>query len=623
MPATYTDRINGLTTSLAVKAPCRVAATTNITLSGLQTISSVVLAAGDRVLLTGQTDAADNGIWVVSTSTWQRAKDFNGTRDVTKGTLVAVTATSGDVEYLELWQVTSDDPIVGTDDIDFVLAHSAPYVRVAHPAGPGIQGHFIPWTDENVDWIADRFTIGSDDPTVPSPTLTATGTATAGQSIGVRLTVDAVNHDYTYTVQSGDTLADINEALITAINADSAWEDTTLFALFADGSQYARTIGTPGVFWGVYAGWDIVPTVTNISQVGATTSFTIVQTTGILDTNPVFALSRAVTGRLGQAGDLLGTIIFYGDGDNNGTPSTGNFVYVQMGAGVVDPDINDPQGIYTISLAGGGYTQFKSSGVVVYGSPPQLGINFSGAQLLIDYDQSTAIARISNQYNTAMVLGTNNAERVRINAAGEVGVGGTAPAGNNMVVYGTDKPYQTAYNGNLAVMTTDTAAANKGGMLSLGGKGDANDFVVYGGMKGGKQSSGTNLGQLDLFTTTAAGPTNHWRITSPGHILPVTTRTYNIGAAANEVENIYLHNSAVVSSDLRGKEHVRESELGLSFLMDLKPISYTNAVGGYEPRITTVTEEVEEQIHEDVEEEFEVIEVTDGKAVILDLPPPS
>ena len=56
MPATYTDRRQGLTTAVAVKAPCRVATTANITLSGTQTVDGVALAVRDRVLVKNQTN---------------------------------------------------------------------------------------------------------------------------------------------------------------------------------------------------------------------------------------------------------------------------------------------------------------------------------------------------------------------------------------------------------------------------------------------------------------------------------------------------------------------------------------------------------------------------------------
>lgn len=117
MPATATDRLYGLTTSVAVKPPCRVAATANLALTGLQVVSSVQLVEGDRVLLTGQTNAVDNGIWLASTSAWQRAPDFDGPRDAVRGTMVI---TEFDAGITNVWQLVTPDPVqIGTSELEF------------------------------------------------------------------------------------------------------------------------------------------------------------------------------------------------------------------------------------------------------------------------------------------------------------------------------------------------------------------------------------------------------------------------------------------------------------------------------------------------------------------------
>lgn len=69
------------------KAPVRVVATENINtmLGGLQTVDSVQLAVGNRVLLCGQTDKRQNGIYVVSTGQWVRASDANTSEDLVTG----------------------------------------------------------------------------------------------------------------------------------------------------------------------------------------------------------------------------------------------------------------------------------------------------------------------------------------------------------------------------------------------------------------------------------------------------------------------------------------------------------------------------------------------------------
>ncbi|MFK4060723.1 hypothetical protein [Brucella anthropi] len=110
------DRLDGLSSSVAIKGPCRVVATANILLTGLQTIDGVSLVAGDRVLVAGQASASENGIYVVDTGPWRRARDFNKTRDVVKGTQILIT--DGAVYAQSGWYVASDDPIyVGTSDI--------------------------------------------------------------------------------------------------------------------------------------------------------------------------------------------------------------------------------------------------------------------------------------------------------------------------------------------------------------------------------------------------------------------------------------------------------------------------------------------------------------------------
>jgi hypothetical protein len=59
---------------LSWKAPVTVASLANIsTLSGLLTIDTVTLAAGETVLVKDQTNAADNGIYVVSAGAWTRS----------------------------------------------------------------------------------------------------------------------------------------------------------------------------------------------------------------------------------------------------------------------------------------------------------------------------------------------------------------------------------------------------------------------------------------------------------------------------------------------------------------------------------------------------------------------
>ena len=69
--------VDAVATGLNPKSPAQVLATTNITLSSLQTIDGYTTASGDRVLVIGQTNAANNGIYSASSGAWTRTTDAN------------------------------------------------------------------------------------------------------------------------------------------------------------------------------------------------------------------------------------------------------------------------------------------------------------------------------------------------------------------------------------------------------------------------------------------------------------------------------------------------------------------------------------------------------------------
>lgn len=112
------DRITGLGASAAIKAPCRVATTANLTeLVGLLAVDGITLADLDRVLVKSQTDQADNGIYIASTGAWTRARDCADSRDLVNGCRVYVTSgNSGPAEY----RCTTANPVlIGSSSIAF------------------------------------------------------------------------------------------------------------------------------------------------------------------------------------------------------------------------------------------------------------------------------------------------------------------------------------------------------------------------------------------------------------------------------------------------------------------------------------------------------------------------
>lgn len=92
-----------------------VATTSNVVLSGLQTIDGVTLSAGDRVLVKDQTDKSKNGIYEASVSSWVRALD---SREFAKGAYVFVE--EGIVNIGSGWCLETGGSIqVGLTPLDF------------------------------------------------------------------------------------------------------------------------------------------------------------------------------------------------------------------------------------------------------------------------------------------------------------------------------------------------------------------------------------------------------------------------------------------------------------------------------------------------------------------------
>lgn len=103
---------------LQVKDPVAAATTANVTLSGEQTIDTVALVTGDRVLVWKQTDSTENGIYSVSTGTWTRVTDTDSWEEF----IQAYTLALGGSENLNVgfFCTAATGGTLGTDAIHWV-----------------------------------------------------------------------------------------------------------------------------------------------------------------------------------------------------------------------------------------------------------------------------------------------------------------------------------------------------------------------------------------------------------------------------------------------------------------------------------------------------------------------
>lgn len=111
----------------------RAVATSNITLSGAQTIDGVSVIAGDRVLVAGQSTGSANGIYVAAAGAWARATDADLASEFTPGRSVFVNegTTYADCTFAF---VNNAEPTLGTTALTFTQTNGLGQVT----AGTGL-----------------------------------------------------------------------------------------------------------------------------------------------------------------------------------------------------------------------------------------------------------------------------------------------------------------------------------------------------------------------------------------------------------------------------------------------------------------------------------------------------
>jgi len=158
---------------------------TNITLSGTQTINGVALVAGDRILVTGQTAGAENGVWVVAAGAWSRATDSDTDSEL-RGYIINISGgTYAGYKYIN----TNGSTItVGTTAITY-----SEFSNVSE-----IDPVFVSWRDStrtaNTFWAAPngsngvatwRSLVAADVPTLNQNTTGSAATLTTSRNIAI------------------------------------------------------------------------------------------------------------------------------------------------------------------------------------------------------------------------------------------------------------------------------------------------------------------------------------------------------------------------------------------------------------------------------------------------------
>lgn len=251
MTSSFQSRL-GSAPEEGVKSPCVTASIANLTLSGEQTVNSVAVVAGNRVLVRAQTDATENGIYDASTGAWTRATDWNANNDVIAGMLVVDSGTPN------VYMVTfAGDFTLDTTEPSFAIADIDPDAILT------LINKIIVVANNTITTAANGNLISTELNAALAELQTDIDGRLSEQTIGIAddnlVEIDhasVADNDYAKFTANGvegrnyaEVLSDIGGASLTAANAFTAIQKFDKGADVASGSTL--TLGTDGNYFDI------------------------------------------------------------------------------------------------------------------------------------------------------------------------------------------------------------------------------------------------------------------------------------------------------------------------------------------------------------------------------------
>lgn len=236
--------------------PVLCVATGNVTaLSGEQTFDGITTSAS-RVLLTGQSTATQNGLWVTASGAWTRPADFAAGKDAADDSLYVQKGTTfADTQ----WRCTTDVAIVGTNNLTWTQ-FAAGVTYSADGSSVTLTGSTFSintgWTGQTAITTVGTIVTGTWNATVVAVLYGGTGASTAA---GARTNLGAMGR---YSALIGDG----SSTTITITQATHGLATSCLNTV----ALYDATTGAQ-----VYCNVTVVPASGNV-----TLTFTVAPTTG-------------------------------------------------------------------------------------------------------------------------------------------------------------------------------------------------------------------------------------------------------------------------------------------------------------------------------------------------------
>lgn len=475
---------------LSWKAPVTAATTANITLSGLLTVDTVTLAAGETVLVKNQSTAADNGIYVVSAGAWTRSPGA----DVWDEFLGAITFVLEGSQSGSAWYCSAQPG--GTLGVT-PLNWSNFSVSSTYTAGTGLT---LSGTQFSITPVGTAGTYGAAS-TVPVFVTNASGQVTSVTNTSIAIANTAVSGLGTMSTQDANTVAitggTINGTTIGGSTA-AAVTGTTITA----NTQFSGAgTGLTGTASGLSIGGNAA---TATSATSATTATTATNIAGGAAGSLPYQTATATTGML--AAGANGQVLTLATGVPSwATPTTGTVTSVS-GTGTVSGISLSGTVTSTGSLTLGGALDLSSPPAIGGTTPNTAKFSTGLVGTNANFTDFPNAQFIGSQANTG------SAHIYNIGVAGEGVATDVVGAGQwGVGVYGTGA----------------TAGATRGiGVVGDGHVGNTADTAAAIGVRGyatGTHAGGQNIG---LYSQATGGASNYSLFMASGNIYSAVTQTW-------------------------------------------------------------------------------------------------